>query len=49
MLDDVSKGQSLKESVIKRVPESLSRITFGDATQSGSGKRKRRKINDIFD
>jgi hypothetical protein len=49
VLDDVSKGQSLKESVIKRVPESLSRITFGDATQPGSGKRKRRKINDIFD
>lgn len=44
---DVMEGQSLKESAKKRVPEGIKRTVRNVINQSGSGRRKRRKL-DVF-
>ena len=51
--DDVLEGKSAKESAKTRIPEGIKRTVFSLDTQSGSGVRKRRKVNrhhyrDIF-
>ena len=56
VLEDVSQGKSWKEAAIKRIPEGVEKLVFG---QTGSGKceretqhdkvRKKRKVQDIFD
>ena len=48
VLEDVSKGESWKQAVIKRVPEAVLEAIKGPQTGSGSRKRKKRKIDDIF-
>jgi hypothetical protein len=43
-IDDISKGKSWKDAAINRPPETLSKVAFGDANQSGGGVcRKRTK------
>lgn len=49
VLEDVSKGESWKQAVIKRVPEAVLEAIKGPQTGSGSSrKRKKKKIDDIF-
>jgi hypothetical protein len=43
IFQDVNEGRSFKESAMKRVPESLSKLTFDDKVQSGGSIRRRRK------
>ena len=47
IIDDVSKGktwkQAAKDAVIGRLPETISKVAFGDGNQSGSGRRRERK------
>jgi hypothetical protein len=58
LIDDISKGTSIKNAAMRRVPETLSNIVSSARAQSGSGlcrkrtkksksRRKRRKT-DIF-
>ena len=43
-IDDISKGKSWKDAAINRLPETSSKVAFGDANQSGGGVcRKRTK------
>jgi len=43
--DDVLEGKMVKESAKKRIPAGIKRTVFGLGNQSGSGVRKRRKVN----
>jgi hypothetical protein len=55
-IDDISKGKSWKDAAFSRLPQTLSKLAFGDANQSGSGvqrkrtarRRKKRCKRDIF-
>jgi hypothetical protein len=42
IIDDVSKGQKFKDSAFQRVPETLSKVVFGEKNQSGGGTRRRK-------
>jgi hypothetical protein len=42
IVEDVSKGKSWKDAAFERVPETISRVAFGNKNQSGSGVRRRR-------
>jgi hypothetical protein len=42
MFDDVSTGKSLKDSVLQRVPETISKMVFNKDSQSGSSMRRKR-------
>jgi hypothetical protein len=41
-IDDIPKGKSWNDAAINRLPETLSKVAFGDADQSGSGIRRKR-------
>jgi hypothetical protein len=41
-IDDISKGKLWKDAAISYLPETLSKVAFGDATQSGNGVRRKR-------
>ena len=44
IVEDVSRGKTWKDATFDRVPETISRVAFGNKNQSGSGfRRKRRK------
>jgi len=43
IVEDVSRGKSWKSAAMDRVPETISRVAFGNHNQSGSGIRRRRK------
>jgi hypothetical protein len=42
IVEDVSRGKSWKDSTMDRIPETISRIAFGQSNQSGSGIRRRK-------
>ena len=42
IVEDVSKGKSWKDAAFERVPETISKVAFGDNNQSGSGVRRRK-------
>lgn len=48
IIDDVSKGktwkQAAKDAAKSRLPESLTKIAFGDDNQSGGGLRRKRTV-----
>jgi len=41
IVEDVTKGKSWKDSAMDRVPETLSRVAFGNLNQTGSGIRRK--------
>jgi hypothetical protein len=43
IVEDVSKGKSWKDSAMDRVPETISKVAFGNMKQTGSGIRRRKK------
>jgi len=43
IVEDVSKGKTWKDAALDRVPETISKVAFGDTNQSGSGFRRKRK------
>jgi hypothetical protein len=43
IVEDVSRGKSWKNAAMDRVPETISRVAFGNANQSGNGVRRRRR------
>jgi len=43
IVEDVTKGKSWKDSAMDRVPETISRVAFGNMNQTGSGIRRKRK------
>jgi hypothetical protein len=43
IVEDVSRGKTWKDATMDRVPETISRVAFGNANQSGSGARRRRR------
>jgi hypothetical protein len=44
IVEDVSRGKSWKDAAFDRVPETISKVAFGNDKQSGSGfHRKRRR------
>jgi len=43
IVEDVMKGKSWKDSAMDRVPETISRVAFGNMNQTGSGIRRKRK------
>jgi hypothetical protein len=40
IVEDVSKGQTWKNAAMDRVPETISKVAFGNSNQSGSGIRR---------
>jgi hypothetical protein len=42
IIDDVSTGKSFMDSAFERVPQTISKLAFGRADQSGSGVRRKR-------
>jgi hypothetical protein len=54
-MDDVTKGHKFKDSAFQRVPETLSKVVFGENNQSDVGsdqsktsRRVKRRKRDIF-
>lgn len=45
IVEDVSRGKTWKDSAMERVPETISRVAFGNMKQTGSGIRRRRRSN----
>ena len=43
IVEDVSSGKSWKDSAMDRVPETISKVAFGNMNQTGSGIRRKRK------
>ena len=43
IVEDVSKGKTWKDAAFDRVPETISRVAFGNKNQSGSGLRRKRR------
>lgn len=43
IVEDVSKGKTWKDAAFDRVPETISKVAFGEKNQSGGGFRRRRK------
>jgi hypothetical protein len=55
VLQDVSAGKSWKAAAIQRIPEGFSSFVSpeaapikGSGEQSGSGKRRKRRVKDVF-
>lgn len=43
IVEDVSRGKTWKDSAMDRVPETISKVAFGNMNQTGSGIRRKRK------
>jgi hypothetical protein len=43
IVEDVTRGKTWKDSAMKRVPETISKVAFGNMNQTGSGIRRRRR------
>jgi len=43
IVEDVSSGKTWKDSAMDRVPETISKVAFGNMNQTGSGIRRKRK------
>jgi len=43
IVEDVSKGKTWKDSAMGRVPETISKVAFGNMNQTGSGIRRKRR------
>jgi hypothetical protein len=44
IIDDVSKGKTWKTAVKSQLPDSITKIAFGEDNQSGNGLRRKRSL-----